>query len=151
MHLIEKIRYEASQLSPTLQSVFSSAAPKVCIVGPTTTYTTTGGTQVKESEIDLVIRSISVGNVHRTIPATTLAALAVAAAYPQSIVAETISSLTSRTDHDSVTVRAGHPAGTAEATAKMVEQQPKSIAYIRTARRLFQGDVLVPPSIFASE
>jgi len=155
MALIESIRRAASNLTPRLAAVFSSAAPKVCIVAPRMDYTTTGGHGVDADDIDLVIRAVSVGNIHRTVPATTLSALAVGAAFQNSVIAEAISAfprpsrdLSGRSDGDVVSVVVGQPAGTSAASAKLTnvsgERRPTSINYLRTARRLFQGQVLVP-------
>jgi 2-methylaconitate cis-trans-isomerase PrpF len=42
------------------------------------------------------------------------------------------------------TITVGHPAGLSQATTTLGKDgMPASIAYIRTARRLFQGEVLV--------
>ncbi|KDQ11006.1 hypothetical protein BOTBODRAFT_163318 [Botryobasidium botryosum FD-172 SS1] len=158
MALIESIRRAASNVTPKLAAVFSSAAPKVCIVAPRMGYQTTGGHAVDADDIDLVIRAVSVGNIHRTVPATTLSALAVGAAYPNSVIAEAISASPRRSrdspghaDGNMVSVVVGQPAGTSAASAKLTtvsgEQRPTSINYLRTARRLFQGQVLVPHDV----
>lgn len=49
-------------------------------------------------------------------------------------------------------IRVGQPAGVSEATAILDESgHPESILYVRTARRIMTGHVLVPQSIFAHE
>jgi len=153
--LIESIRRTASNLTPKLSAVFSSAAPKVCIVAPRMSYTTTGGQILDADDIDLVIRAVSVGNIHRTVPATTLSALAVGAAFPNSVVADAIAAsprkphdVSSAGGRDVVSIVVGQPAGISTASVTMTnvhgERRPTSITYLRTARRLFQGQVLVP-------
>jgi len=49
-------------------------------------------------------------------------------------------------------IRVGQPAGVSEATAILDGSgHPESILYVRTARRIMTGHVLVPRSIFAHE
>lgn len=137
---MELLRVAASRLTPQLSHTLSPSAPKICIVWPSAGYTTTGGVKVNADQVDVVVRGVSVGNFHRTIPATMLSALAVAAATPGSIVHQAMGKSVSE---DQVVIRAGHPAGVARATVGLDESQaPRSIVYERTARRLFQGQVL---------
>ncbi|CCO31874.1 putative protein yraM [Rhizoctonia solani AG-1 IB] len=136
--LIEKVRAAGATYAGI---PFSSAAPKVCLVGPTC------------KDADLMIRAVSVGNFHRTVPATTLSALASAAAIPGTIV-QTMSPSHTRTPNvgDVVPLTIVHPAGTASASVKIGSVdgvvRPEAIVYMRTARLLFAGSVAVPESIF---
>lgn len=149
---LEQLRTACSQGFPFLAKVFSISAPKICIVSPPFSYTTTGGEAVDSADVDCVIRAVSVGNFHRTVPATMLSALAVARAIPGSVVAkESVDRLWSGSgDVKSVsgntrTIRVGQPAGVSEASVMLnKEGSPTSIVYTRTARCLFRGEVLVP-------
>jgi 2-methylaconitate cis-trans-isomerase PrpF len=94
------------------------------------------------------IRAVSVGNFHRTVPATMLSALAVAGALRGSIVASQYAASSVAQGPvaagDTRTITVGHPAGLSRATAILGKDgMPASVAYVRTARRLFQGEVLV--------
>jgi 2-methylaconitate cis-trans-isomerase PrpF len=141
MCLVENIRVAGAAHA---QIPLSSAAPKVCLIGPAET-----------TKADLVIRAVSVGNIHRTVPATTLSALASAVAIPGTIVQSTSRSPThvhAPSVGNVVSLTIAHPAGTATASVKVGNVdgvvQPESIVYTRTARLLFAGNVAVPESVF---
>lgn len=152
---LEQLRAACSQAFPLLAKAFSISAPKICIVSTPFTYSTTGGNTIEADDVDCVVRAVSVGNFHRTVPATMLSALAVARALPGSVVDnESIARPWSRSaaakgvDGSRSTVRVGQPAGISEASVALSKEGlPTSIAYTRTARCLFRGDVQVPTSI----
>lgn len=74
-----------------------------------------------------------------------LSALAVASAFNDSVVSSQFPSPKLRVDTKGLSsITVGQPAGLSQAAAALgPDGSPKSIAYVRTARRLFQGDVLV--------
>ncbi|KAB5596296.1 PrpF domain-containing protein [Ceratobasidium theobromae] len=141
MDLIESVRAAGAEYA---RLPLSSASPKVCLVGP-----------VEGTKADLTIRAVSVGNIHRTVPATTLSALASAAAIPGTLVQVT-SSLPAHRNipsvGDVVSLTVAHPAGTAAASVKIGnvggDVRPEAIVYTRTARLLFVGSVAIPESVF---
>ncbi|CAE6411486.1 unnamed protein product [Rhizoctonia solani] len=144
MDLVERVRVAGATYS---RIPLSSAAPKVCLVGPT-----------EKNDADLIIRAVSVGNFHRTVPATTLSALASAAAIPGTIVQSVSSSPThARVANvgDVVSLTIAHPAGTASASVKIGNvdgvTRPEAIVYTRTARLLLAGSVAVPESVFEED
>ncbi|KAG8742272.1 hypothetical protein FRC10_001759, partial [Ceratobasidium sp. 414] len=141
MSLIERIRAAGAARA---HIPLSSAAPKVCLVGPPSSKLA-----------DLDIRAVSVGNIHRTVPATTLSALASAAAIRGTVIQSVSGSHSSGKVAgvgDVVSLTVAHPAGTASASVKVGQVggavQPEAIVYTRTARLLFEGSVAVPESIF---
>lgn len=145
---MEALRIAAARLAPHLAQTMSPSSPKICIVWPRTEYMSTGGAKVAVDEVDVVVRGVSVGNFHRTVPATMLSALAVAGALQGSLVEEAVGKRLIAAAGDDVELRVGHPAGVAEASVRVgVKGDPVSIVYVRTARRLFQGEVLVHPDI----
>lgn len=141
MDLIKSVRAAGAEYA---RLPLSSASPKVCLVGP-----------VEGTKADLTIRAVSVGNIHRTVPATTLSALASAAAIPGTLVQVT-SSLPAHRNipsvGDVVSLTVAHPAGTAAASVKIGnvggDVRPEAIVYTRTARLLFVGSVAIPESVF---
>ncbi|CAE6513489.1 unnamed protein product [Rhizoctonia solani] len=144
MDLIEQVRVAGAAHA---KIPLSSAAPKVCLVGLT-----------DRKDADLMIRAVSVGNIHRTVPATTLSALASAAAIPGTIIQDLSSSpVHARTPNagDVLSLTIAHPAGTASASVKIGNvdgtTRPEAIVYTRTARLLFAGNVAVPESIFQAD
>ncbi|KAE8224603.1 hypothetical protein CF319_g2527 [Tilletia indica] len=154
---LEAIRQAAA--SQLLGGAISPSAPKICIVAPRTgmAYKTTGGEDVAEDDMDILVRPISVGNFHRTVPATTLSALAAGSAYASSTIAQAIhsskprktSAASSSTSIRTLTV--GHCAGLASASVRVTpsssqngELVPEAIVYVRTARRIMHGWVDLP-------
>lgn len=163
MALLDRLRVAAAQLTPWLSKTLSPSAPKICIVHPTPPqgYSTTGGEKVAKEHMDLLIRAVSVGNLHRTVPATCLSALAAARAFPESTIEQSIHAKTTEGQGGILSIRVGQPAGVSEASVKVrpasadeqrrgLKSVPESIVYYRTARRIIQGLVDVPPSILQS-
>ena len=166
MTLLEKLRIGSAGLTAMLQKTLSPSAPKICIVHPTPVggYTTTGGKHIGASEMHLLIRAVSVGNVHRTVPATCLSALAAGRAFPNSTIQHAVQAGAKwqrEPSQDVVSIRVGQPAGVSEASVKVrpptqseqsnrLARIPESIVYYRTARRIIQGSIDVPLSMISS-
>jgi len=143
---MERLRYTASQLDPALSAVFSPSAPKVCVVGPPVDYRSSSGVDLRANQMDCVVRAVSVGNFHRTVPATMLSALAAASTLPGSVVWNACQqSMIPQTNvKSSRSIIVGQPAGLSRANVALnPDGNPESVKYIRTARRLFRGEVLV--------
>ncbi|KAK0532963.1 hypothetical protein OC834_002401 [Tilletia horrida] len=150
---LEAIRQAtAAQL---LGGAISPSAPKICVVASRKgmAYETTGGDKVGEDDMNILVRPISVGNFHRTVPATTLSALAAGSAYPTSTISEAIQASSPHPSDPSSPIRTltvGHCAGTASASVRVSrsaggrEPVPEAIVYVRTARRIMHGWVDLP-------
>ncbi|KAJ3187198.1 hypothetical protein HDU85_007236 [Gaertneriomyces sp. JEL0708] len=138
--LLEHIRSEAARL---LNSPLTPSLPKIAFLADPTRYTTTSNTTVHSEDMDVLARAISVGNVHRTFPATCLMALAAGANIPGTAVSDAVRNKKGKW------VRVGHPAGVAEAGADVFQPETsgvklESVGMVRTARRIMDGEVLVP-------
>lgn len=158
MQRIEHLRLTASKLAPSLASLYtpSSAAPKVCLLHPRAAYSTTGGQQVDATSMDCLVRTISVGQIHRTVPATTLSALGVALTWPDSlvsqIVAEGDSASSSKAAPDWAakwpgqmqSISVGQPAGVSATCISLQDGLPAAILMQRTSRTIMEGNVLIP-------
>jgi 2-methylaconitate cis-trans-isomerase PrpF len=159
MAKLEKIRQKACTLTPQLQSILSSPSPKICVVHPSCDYTTTGGEAISQGDMDVVARTVSSGQLHRTIPATTLSALAASLAFQDSIVAQVASNTTSQQTKDTIrdfqdvagnirAITVGQPAGCSSASVTLsADGQPTSILMMRTARRIMEGSLEIPSSL----
>ena len=86
------------------------ATPKIAWVAPAMSYTHGGGGVVKDSDVDLVGRVLSMGVVHQAFTGTGALAVAVAARIPGTIVAEVLGGA----DACKGPVRLGHNAGPME-------------------------------------
>jgi hypothetical protein len=169
MQRIEALRKAASSLDPSLTGLYfpGSAAPKVCLLHPRATYRTTGSTEVRGEEVDCLARAISVGQFHRTIPATTLSALGAASALGNTVVSDVVKeggasintpppawALASAPSigHQIASFSVGQPAGISSTCLRMSKDPspvPEAILMERTARQLMDGDILIPESVGA--
>ncbi len=83
----------------------SATVPEVAIVSPAQDYTDLDGNLVKAEEMDLCVRSISVGQVHKAYPITGAVGTGSVARIPGTVVCEMIGR------QNSDFVRLGHSSG----------------------------------------
>lgn len=120
--------------------------PKVAFVAPPTDYVSSSGKAVNASDIDLLVRALSMGKLHHAMMGTAAVAIGTAAA-----VTGTLVNIAAGGGEKSA-VRFGHPSGTLRvgAEAKQVDGQwtvTKAIMS-RSARTLMSGWVHVPADCF---
>jgi 2-methylaconitate cis-trans-isomerase PrpF/ubiquinone/menaquinone biosynthesis C-methylase UbiE len=125
-----------------------ASVPKlVCLTKPADSVLLSGETLAAESA-DITARVISTGQPHRAIPVTAALCLAIAARIPGSI-AHTLA----RAAPAEAPLRIGHPSGTIMVAAALTQTaegfNASSASVFRTARRLFQGEVLYDGSLAA--
>ena len=116
--------------------------PKIAFVAPPTDYVSSSGKLIKASEVDLLVRALSMGKLHHAMMGTAAVAIGTAAAIPGTLV-----SLAAGGEAREA-VRFGHPSGTLRvgAAASQVNGQwtvTKAIMS-RSARVLMEGWVRVP-------
>jgi len=115
--------------------------PKIAMVYAPQEAKTLSGRTMTEDDYDIGVRMISIGKPHRAVPLTGGLCLAVAVRCPGTLPAR-IARETNKP------IRIGHPSGTLEVDAEvtMDDEGPHAVhgAVYRTARRLFEGQVLVP-------
>ncbi|MDT0683348.1 PrpF domain-containing protein [Roseicyclus sp. F158] len=115
--------------------------PKVAMVFAPTDYTLLSGRTMPADAFDIGVRMISIGNPHRAVPLTGGLCLGVAARLPGSLPARIAR-------QREASLRIGHPSGLLEVDAEIEDRDgtPHAVhgAVIRTARRLFEGHVLIP-------
>lgn len=137
---LDSIRRQAGVkmgLAQTLQMVPGSV-PKICLVSPPGSNSRATEQQQTTSHIDLLARSLSVGQPHKAVPITVALALASAARLPGSTVTEVAS--TSRIDESGITI--GHASGNLLVGATFDDNGGLNAATVfRTARRLFEGRI----------
>lgn len=116
--------------------------PKVAFVAGPQDYTASSGKVVNASEIDLVVRALSMGKLHHAMMGTAAVAIGTAAAIPGTLV-----NLAAGGGERSA-VRFGHPSGTlrvgAQASLEGGEWVVKKAMMSRSARVLMEGVVRVP-------
>ena len=121
--------------------------PKVAFVGQPTSYQASSGKQIGEQDIDLVVRAMSMGQLHHAMMGTAAVAISVAAAVPGTIVNQMQNS------SDGNCVCFGHPSGTLKvgASAYLEDGQWRATEAVmsRSARVLMEGWVRVPGDCLA--
>ncbi|WP_298189788.1 2-methylaconitate cis-trans isomerase PrpF [uncultured Pseudomonas sp.] len=120
--------------------------PKVAFVSPPKSYQASSGKTVQASEIDLLVRALSMGKLHHAMMGTCAVAIGTAAAIPGTLVNLAAGGSAREA------VRFGHPSGTLRvgAQAALVDGQwavTKAIMS-RSARILMEGWVRVPGDSF---
>ncbi|MFZ6657538.1 2-methylaconitate cis-trans isomerase PrpF [Undibacterium sp. TJN19] len=120
--------------------------PKVAFVAKAVDYTSSSGKQVQATDIDLLVRALSMGKLHHAMMGTAAVAIGTAAAVPGTLV-NLAAGGGKRT-----AVRFGHPSGTlrvgAEATQANGEWSVTKAIMSRSARVLMEGWVRIPGGSF---
>ena len=128
------------------EAVKRQHTPKVAFVAPPADYISSSGKAVKASDVDLLVRALSMGKLHHAMMGTCAVAIGTAAAIPGTLVNQAAGG------DPREAVRFGHPSGTLRvgAQAQQVGGQwtvTKAIMS-RSARVLMEGWVRVPADSF---
>jgi 2-methylaconitate isomerase len=120
--------------------------PKVAFVAPPSAYVASSGKQVAATDIDLLVRAMSMGKLHHAMMGTAAVAIGTAAAIPGTLVNLAAGG------GERTSVRFGHPSGSLRvgAEAALVDGQWRVTKAImsRSARVLMEGSVRVPGDAF---
>ncbi|MGS3136845.1 2-methylaconitate cis-trans isomerase PrpF [Aeromonas sanarellii] len=120
--------------------------PKIAFVAPAKDYSTASGKEVNASEIDLLVRALSMGKLHHAMMGTCAVAIGTAAAIPGTLVNIAAGG------GEREAVRFGHPSGTLRvgAEARQIGGQwtVTKAVMSRSARILMEGWVRVPGDAF---
>ena len=120
--------------------------PKVAFVAKPADYEASSGKAVKASEIDLLVRALSMGKLHHAMMGTAAVAIGTAAAIPGTLVNLAAGG------GDRTSVNFGHPSGTlrvgAEARNDNGEWTVVKASMSRSQRILMEGWVRVPGDAF---
>jgi len=145
MQLIEDIRVQGAVRMGLASDVAAARAvsmPFIGLVSPPSDARTLTGETVRAADVDLTVRVVSSGQVHRALPVTISLCTAVAARITGTLVAEALSTTAGET------LRLGMPSGVLTVDADVACENGVWIAragsFYRTARRLFDGGVWVP-------
>ena len=120
--------------------------PKVAYVGKPKSYTASSGKQINESDIDLLVRAMSMGQLHHAMMGTAAVSISIASAIPGTLV-----NLAAGGGHRNSVVF-GHPSGTLKVGGEASEQdgqwRAEKAVMSRSARVLMEGWVRVPGDCF---
>lgn len=128
------------------QALVRQHTPKVAFVAPPKGYVSSSGKEVAATDIDLLVRALSMGKLHHAMMGTAAVAIGTAAAIPGTLV-----NLAAGGEAREA-VRFGHPSGTLKvgAAAEKVNNEwtvTKAIMS-RSARVLMEGWVRIPGDCF---
>lgn len=116
--------------------------PKVAFVAQPADYVSSSGKKINKSDIDLLVRALSMGKLHHAMMGTAAVAIGTAAAIPGTLVNTAAGGVARNA------VRFGHPSGTlrvgAEATQVNGEWSVTKAIMSRSARVLMEGWVRIP-------
>ncbi len=143
MEHIERIRGLAAQKIGFVKNweetrTKSTSIPKVSIISKPQNYRDMDGNQVKTSDMDICVRAISVGKLHKAYPMTVAIATGSAARLKGTIVNELVQPAA---DQDIILL--GHSSGVTSVDIKMDGEEVIKGGVTRTARRIMDGFVYV--------
>ncbi|PWW14383.1 MULTISPECIES: 2-methylaconitate cis-trans isomerase PrpF [Pseudidiomarina] len=144
--MFEKLRAYGAVKMGLIDSIEAAAArqhtPKIAFVAAPADYVSASGKAIHASDIDLLVRAMSMGKLHHAMMGTAAVAIATAAAVPGTLVNLAAGG------GDRSQVVFGHPSGTlrvgAEATQVNGEWTVTKAIMSRSARVLMEGWVRVP-------
>ena len=116
----------------------STSAPKVSIVSAPQDYVDMDGNQVKAEDMDICVRAVSVGALHKAYPMTVAVGTGSAARIAGTIVSEIAVN-----DKGADVVRLGHSSGITDVDIKMDGENVLKGGVTRTARRIMDGYVYI--------
>lgn len=142
---LEAVRCQASVLMGLALTLEEAAGvlgvPKVAMVAAAGSSDTLSGRRLDEREMDVMVRMISIGQPHRAVPLTGALCLAAACRVPGSVPWRML-----RQEAHAGPLRIGHPSGVVLVDADVETREDgvhvRQATVYRTARRLFQGEVL---------
>ena len=116
--------------------------PKIAFVAPAKSYTSSSGSFVNAEKINLLVRAMSMGQLHHAMMGTAAVAIGTAAAIPNTLVNIAAGG------KKLAQVTFGHPSGTltvgAEAHQDQGQWQATKVVMSRSARVLMEGSIRVP-------
>lgn len=128
------------------EAVGRQHTPKVAFVAPPADYVSSSGKAIKAADIDVLVRALSMGQLHHAMMGTAAVAIGTAAAIPGTLVNLAAGG------GDRQAVNFGHPSGTLRVGAEAAQENGKWIVkkaiMSRSARVLMEGWVRIPGDSF---
>lgn len=149
LHKLEQIRAHAAVAmglaeTPEQASRERPATPKISFVAKPADYVSAAGKSISKSDYDLAARIVSMGKLHHAYTGTGAIALVVAASVTGTVVSQTLGKALPAER----SLNFGQPSGltsmAAEVSGKGNDWQVAKVVMCRSARRLMEGNVLVP-------
>ncbi len=146
----ELIRSHGAVKMGLIKDVAEAAArqhtPKVAFVASPADYVSSSGKAIKATDIDVLVRALSMGQLHHAMMGTAAVAIGTAAAIPGTLVNLAAGAV------DRQAVNFGHPSGTLRVGAEAAQENGKWVVkkaiMSRSARVLMEGWVRIPGDSF---
>lgn len=143
MEHIERIRCLAAKACGFVENwkdarTKSTSLPKVSIVSPPQDYHNMDGELVRGENMDLCVRAISVGALHKAYPITVTIASGAAALLPGTIVSDMV-----HMEPGCTVVRLGHASGVTAVDVRIENGEVLKGGVTRTARRIMDGYIYI--------
>jgi probable AcnD-accessory protein PrpF len=150
LQMFESLRAHGAVKMGLIDDVAEAAnrqhTPKIAFVAAPQDYLASSGKQIHATDIDVLVRAMSMGKLHHAMMGTAAVAIAAAAAVPGTLVNLAAGG------GDRTSIRFGHPSGTLQvgSEAKQVNGEWTATKAImsRSARVLMEGWVRVPGDCF---
>ena len=113
------------------------AAPDIGILSEAQAYISLDGKAVAKDEMDLCVRAISLGKIHKAYPITVTVATATALMLPGTLASELVAVPKPEK------IRLGHASGVMEVSAQSDGKTIQRVGVIRTARRIMDGNIYI--------
>ena len=155
LHKLEQIRAHAAVAmglaeTPEQASKERPATPKISFVAKPADYLSAAGKAIGKADYDLSARIVSMGKLHHAYTGTGAIALVVAASVTGTVVSQTLGKALPAER----SLNFGQPSGItsmgAEVSGKGNDWQVAKVVMSRSARRLMEGNVLVPQAPLAT-
>ncbi|MBA59865.1 MAG: 2-methylaconitate cis-trans isomerase PrpF [Gammaproteobacteria bacterium] len=126
----------------------SQHTPKIAMVAPAKDYISSSGKRISGSDIDIVVRALSMGKLHHAMMGTAAVAIGAAATIPGTLVHVAMG------ENQNGEVLFGHPSGTLRVGSETDSTESgwvvRKVSMSRSARVIMDGRVKVPYGQFAS-
>lgn len=116
----------------------STSVPKISLISEPQDYIDMDGNQVKGQDMDLCVRAISVGALHKAYPITVTVCTGAAALLPGTIVNEIVQPKVGQ--HK---LNLGHASGVTDVDMEMDGEKVIKGGVLRTARRIMDGNIYI--------
>ena len=115
--------------------------PKVAIVSKPQAYVANDKTEYNADNMDILVKAVSMGKIHKTCPASGLYNIAVMAVMPGTVISDIVGTTSGKIRE----VRIGHPGGITTVTVTMSEDEQSviGVGVDRTIRRIMKGNIYV--------
>lgn len=143
MEHIERIRGMAAERAGFVENwedarKTSTSIPKVAIISKPQDYVDMDGNEVKAEQMDMCVRAISVGKLHKACPMTVAVAIGSASKIEGTIINDIV-----KPDKDQDIIAFGHASGVTKVDVKIDGEEVIKGGVTRTARRIMDGYVYI--------